>query len=103
MLKANSKPSLIHLFSILELLVVVLVILLLLSLTLPVFVNLKMKSRTSLCSNQLRQIGVLFTSYASDHNGYLPNETASGYTKWGIRFPGDIPTPSSGNNELYSY
>jgi len=103
MLPANVKPSFVQLFSILELLVVVLVILLLISLTLPIFVNLKMKSRTSLCSNQLRQIGVLFISYASDHKGYLPNETASGYTKWGIRFPGDIPTPSSGNNELYAY
>ena len=52
---------------------VILIVLLLISLTIPVFVSLKMNARTILCQNQMRQIGVLMTSYAASYNGYLPN------------------------------
>lgn len=63
-------------FSIIELLTVVLVILLLLTLTIPIFVNLKINARAVICKGQLRQVGLLITSYASDNNGYLPNDDA---------------------------
>ena len=77
-------------FSIVELLTVVMIILVLFSLLVPIFVNLKMNARTATCSNNLRQIGVLITSYQTDHNGYLPNDNKE-----------DIPPTTVGNNNLY--
>jgi type II secretory pathway pseudopilin PulG len=61
-------------FSIIELLAVILVVLLLLTLLIPTFVNVKMNARAVLCKNQMRQIGVLFSSYSSEYGGYLPND-----------------------------
>ena len=65
-------------FSIIELLTVVLIILLLISLTFPIFISLKKNAKSSICKNQLRQIGVLFTSNISDDDGYLPKEVFFG-------------------------
>lgn len=77
-------------FSIIELLTVVLVILLLISLTIPIVLNLKMNARSAICKSNLRQLGILLTSYHSDHQGYLPYHSVK-----------DIPKPTNGNNELY--
>lgn len=64
-------------FSIIELLTVVLVILLLISLLIPTLSKLKLNARSALCKSQLRQMGILFNSYASDNNGFLPNDLKS--------------------------
>jgi len=79
-------------FSIIEFLTVVFIILLLMSLLTPMFANLKMKARTSVCKNQLRQLGSLITSYQTDHNGHLSFSSAS-----------DIPLPNTGNNSFYTF
>lgn len=80
-------------FSIIELLTVILVILLLISLLIPFFVSLKINAQTALCKNQMRQLGVLMTSYAASHDGYLPNDNQL-----------DIPAPSisNQNNNYYA-
>lgn len=93
-------------FSIIELMTVILVILLLISLFVPTFVNLKQNARSAICKNQLRQIGVLITSYASDNGGYLPNDGVYSYNDlpWngGKRHIGDLP-PGSGNSGFYKH
>lgn len=64
------------------------------------FANLKMNARTTLCRSQLKQVGVLITSYMSDHQGFLPYKRANGsYSGDGGK--SDIPKPSVGNNEFY--
>ena len=78
-------------FSIIELMTVVLIILLLISLIVPSFSQLKMKARASLCKNQMRQLGILITSYASEYGGYLPNDLKT-----------DIRPTSISNNEFYA-
>ena len=97
-------------FSIIELMTVVLIILLLISLIVPVFTNLKMNARTSLCKGNLRQVGTLITSYQSDNGGYLPNDDAFRHHFDGAICPyncgkphksGDIPNPEVGNNSFY--
>lgn len=100
-------------FSILELMTVILVILLLISLLIPTFLNLKMNARSAICKSNLRQMGVLLTSYQSDQNGYLPNDEvfyrhADGvpcgyiYSCKKSHIPGDIQIPKAGqNNNLY--
>jgi hypothetical protein len=93
-------------FSIIELLTVILVILLLISLIIPVFVNLKQNARASICKSQLRQMGVLITSYVSDYGGYLPNDGIYSYNDFpwngGARHIGDI-SQKVGNSSLYKH
>jgi len=86
--KMHSKKS----FSIIELLTVIFIIMALMTLIFPVFTKLKMNARTSICKNQLRQVGVLTTSYQTDHGGYLPFLRMN-----------DIPAPQVGNNQLYQF
>ena len=98
-----------HAFSIIEMMTVVLIVLLLLSLSIPIFVNLKINARTALCKGNLRQIGALMTSYATDHNGYLPNDAAHGMYVPSNNPKSDIPIPycqmytDGPNTELYRY
>lgn len=94
-------------FSIIELMTVVLVILLLISLIVPIFVTLKQNARTAICKGNLRQIGVLLTSYQTDHGGYLPND-AAGVDYSADPKHSDIPKPigvwqalNNPNNMLY--
>ena len=90
-------------FSIIELLTVVLIILLLISLIVPTFVNLKMQARSSICKSQLRQIGLLITSYVSAYDGYLPNDNAGGQDGSGNKLKNDLGNEKSKweNNEFY--
>ena len=67
---------------------VILVILLLISLIIPIFTNVKMNAKTTLCKSQMRQIGVLITTYVADNRGYLPDDRREDYFR-------------GGNNELY--
>lgn len=90
-------------FSIIELMVVVFIILLLMTLMIPFFTNLKMNARTSLCKGQLRQIGVLITSYQTDNDGYLPNDNRAWVDQNGFYHGGDIKLPQVGNNEFYRH
>lgn len=94
-------------FSIIELMTVVFIILLLLTLMMPTFVSLKMNARTSLCKSQMRQMGVLMTSYQTDHNGYLPNDNSyndrRSYISPSSWSYSDLGWGNNNNNQLYSY
>jgi hypothetical protein len=50
-----------------------------------------MNAKTAICKNQMRQMGVLLTSYASGNNGYLPNDNFT-----------DFKASSISNNKLYA-
>lgn len=69
---------------------VVLVILLLISLLIPTMVTLKKSARGALCKSQMRQMGILLTSYGSENSGFLPNDNIT-----------DIKLTASSNNKLY--
>lgn len=90
-------------FSILELLTVVLIILLLISLTFPIFISLKKNAKSSICKNQLRQIGVLFTSYISDNDGYLPNADKTDRYQLPKGFTNDLDLYANWNGHLLPY
>lgn len=89
-------------FSIVEMITVVFIILLLMTLITPSFVKLKMNARTALCKNQLKQIGVLLTSYQTDNNGYFPNDDAETKFDYNQRIS-DLGRANTANNQLYSY
>lgn len=92
-------------FSIFEVMVVILVILLLITLITPVFIHLRMNARLTICKSQLRQIGILLTSYTSTYEGYLPNDDARTQTDpWLTRLINDLSSFKSkwDNTDLYS-
>jgi type II secretory pathway pseudopilin PulG len=91
-------------FSIIEMMTVVMIVLLLMSLMIPTFVNLKMNAKSVICKSQLRQIGVLLTSYMANNGGYLPNDDAvNRNTAPYPRMISDLGGKNNNNNGLYSY
>lgn len=59
-------------FSLIELLTVIVVILILMTLAIPNVHQIRKKSKSIICANQLKQLGTLLRTYANDNNGYLP-------------------------------
>lgn len=58
-------------FSLIELLVVIAIIAILAALLLPALKKARSAATRASCSNQLKQIGLVFMEYASDYNEYL--------------------------------
>ena len=60
-------------FTLIELLVVIAIIAMLVAILLPVSLKAIDMARRSSCANNLKSIGVAFTTYASDHKGEMPH------------------------------
>ena len=58
-------------FTLIELLVVISIITLLAALLLPTLQRVRNQARAVVCQSNLRQCGVLFENYTSDHDGYF--------------------------------
>ncbi|PCJ51758.1 MAG: hypothetical protein COA79_25575 [Planctomycetota bacterium] len=59
-------------FSLIEMMAVIVVILILITLAIPKLNQIRKKSRSIICANQLKQLGALIATYANDNDGYLP-------------------------------
>ncbi|PCJ58126.1 MAG: hypothetical protein COA79_13985 [Planctomycetota bacterium] len=66
-------------FSLIEMMTVIVVILILITLSVPSINQIKKKARTVICANQMKQLGVLISTYTNDNDGKLPYTT--NYTK----------------------
>ena len=60
-------------FTLIELLVVIAIIAMLVAILLPVSLKAIEMARRSSCANNLKSIGVAFTTYATDHKGDMPH------------------------------
>ncbi len=66
-------------FTLIEMLVVIAIIAILASLLLPALIGAREKARRASCMNNMRQIGIALTAYASDYGEYLPGDP-----NWGM-------------------
>ncbi len=82
-------------FTLIELLVVISIIALLIALLLPVLKDARDAARNAVCKNNLRQIGIWGTVYATEHNGVLPHN--------GYAWSGPPSTPPSGQTASRYY
>lgn len=60
-------------FTLIELLVVIAILAILMAILVPASMKGVEMARRSACANNLKGIGIAFTSYAADHNGELPH------------------------------
>jgi prepilin-type N-terminal cleavage/methylation domain-containing protein len=86
-------------FTLVELLVVIAIIAILAAILLPVLEKAQMKSKTTVCINNLHQLGLAVPMYASDNNDEMVfcNWDASGETLNGAAIRGWLYTHQSNN------
>ena len=66
-------------FTLIELLVVIAIIAIIAAILFPVFAQARNASLKTACQSNLRQIGVAFSMYLSDYDGYFPCDTVDPY------------------------
>ena len=84
-------------FTLVELLVVIAIIILLAALLLPSLQKARERGRMAVCVSQLRQLGIAYSSYGDDNEGWLLS-----WKRAVALLPGHTPTDGGGNALWYA-
>jgi len=85
-------------FTLIELLMVISIVVLLMALLLPALQRVRRQARTVACQSNLRQWGVVFSMYAGDNNGRLPDHFPMGAGD--LVWPYELSSYYSDSNDL---
>ena len=85
----NRKPS--AGFTLIELLVVIAIIAILASLLLPALAKAKQKGQSTVCLNDLKQVGLAMLMFADEHDDMIPRGTAGNSPRWWLEFMPYVP------------
>jgi len=93
-------------FTLTELVVIIGVIALLAATLLPALASTKFRDQLAMCTANCHQWGIAMTTYASDHQGYFPNEplpSSSGGNAWDVadRFITDMAQYGANNPKIW--
>ena len=83
-------------FTLIELLVVIAIIAILAGLILPVLAKTKQKGKSTICINDLKQVGLAMQMFADDNDDMIPRGTARNSPRWWFEF---MPYLSEGGPE----
>ena len=78
----NISPLPVRGFTLIELLVVIAIIAILAGLMLPVLAKAKQKGQSSICLNDLKQVGLAMQMFADENDDMIPRGTAGNSPRW---------------------
>ena len=78
-------------FTLIELLVVIAIIAILAAMLLPALAKAKQKGQSTVCLNDLKQVGLAMLMFADEHDDMVPRGTAGNARRWWLEFMPYVP------------
>ena len=78
-------------FTLIELLVVIAIIAILAAMLLPALAKAKQKGQSTVCLNDLKQVGLAMLMFADENEDMVPRGTAGNSRRWWLEFMPFVP------------